>query len=189
MRMSMRKMNQILNGQEKGLYGLLWEWGLAASIEAIAVFSQKMNTDTLTCDAAMAWLTYRDAIPYFTERLQGVIIEHRDALRVIEIYDSEDTLFYVDPPYVSETWHNSDVNCYAGKMNDTEHDKLIDVLQSVKGMVILSGYDSDMYNEKLQGWIKQEKKTLNQLNQYRRECIWISPRTSKTLRSRKLSLL
>lgn len=152
-------------------------------------FFTRTNSKTLTCDAAMAWLTYRDAIPAFAERLQGVIIEHRDALRVIEIYDSEETLFYIDPPYVAETWHSTDMNCYAGKIDDAGHENLLDILQNVKGYVILSGYDSDMYNERLKGWIKQKKTTLNQLNQYRSECIWINPRAWNALRSRKLSLL
>jgi DNA adenine methylase len=36
-------------------------------------------------------------------RLMTVQIDCRDALEVIRYWDSPDTLFYVDPPYVSET--------------------------------------------------------------------------------------
>jgi DNA adenine methylase len=36
-------------------------------------------------------------------RLMTVQIDCRDALEVIRYWDSPDTLFYVDPPYVTET--------------------------------------------------------------------------------------
>ncbi len=36
-------------------------------------------------------------------RLQGVIIENKDALAVMRAHDAETTLYYIDPPYVPET--------------------------------------------------------------------------------------
>lgn len=152
-------------------------------------FLAKIDNESFVCNQSAAWQTYREAIPDFTERLQGVIIDNRDAMRVIEVYDRHETLFYVDPPYVLDTWRKTDKKCYATIMDNEAHKRLLKLLKEVKGCVILSGYDSDEYNESLKGWIKQKKTTLNQLNQYRSECIWISPRAWNALRSRKLSLL
>jgi DNA adenine methylase len=37
------------------------------------------------------------------QRLQGVIIENKDALAVMRAHDAETTLHYIDPPYMPET--------------------------------------------------------------------------------------
>lgn len=151
-------------------------------------FSVKINKERFICNQSAAWLTYREAIPAFTERLQGVIIEQRDAIRVIEIYDSPETLFYVDPPYTLETWRGSDKKCYVQALDDSDHKRLLDYLKNVNGHVILSGYDSELYNSSLDGWIRQEKKTINNRNQTRTEIIWISPKTWKALNNRQGTL-
>lgn len=52
---------------------------------------------------AVDWAGYPDAIPALTDRLRGVVVERRDALEVLWIYDGPETLHYVDPPYVQST--------------------------------------------------------------------------------------
>lgn len=52
---------------------------------------------------AYEWASWAEAIPAFTERLRGVLIENRDALEVIQRCDSPGTLIYADPPYCHET--------------------------------------------------------------------------------------
>lgn len=83
------------------------------------------------------------------DRLSKVYIENRDAIKIIELWDSTDTLFYCDPPYI-----NSDQGHYNGyTANDFQ--KLIDSLQNVKGQFILSSYPTDMCPE---SWSRKEIK-------------------------------
>ncbi|MEB5074311.1 DNA adenine methylase, partial [Pseudomonas aeruginosa] len=49
---------------------------------------------------ALDWRNYPDTLTAITERLQGVVIENRDALALMEYHDRPNTLHYVDPPYV-----------------------------------------------------------------------------------------
>ena len=52
---------------------------------------------------AHEWASYPRHLVRICQRLQGVIIERRDALEVIRAQDSPDTLFFVDPPYLPST--------------------------------------------------------------------------------------
>ncbi|NPV54521.1 MAG: hypothetical protein HPY71_13565 [Firmicutes bacterium] len=75
-----------------------------------------------------------DRLKTLRERLQGVLLEDRDALEVIKKFDSSDTLFYLDPPYPrgrEERMYEDD--------GDIEHFRqLIEVLKDIKGKFILS---------------------------------------------------
>lgn len=81
------------------------------------------------------------------ERLRGVFIEASDALDLIRDYDGDRALFYVDPPYpaaVRKAWATT---AYQHELSDDDHRELAAVLNACRGMVILSGYDSDLYRE------------------------------------------
>lgn len=73
----------------------------------------------------------------FHERLLNVQVLDMDALKVIQMFDSTETLFYVDPPYVTST-RTSDKR-YCIEMDDDDHRRLIETLLNVKGFVILIG--------------------------------------------------
>lgn len=75
----------------------------------------KNNQTSVT--AAQEWSRYPNAIAAFVERLQNVLIEHRDAMRMFELYDKPETLFYVDPPYVMSTRSSSSV-MYTTELSD-----------------------------------------------------------------------
>ncbi|RZK79575.1 MAG: DNA adenine methylase, partial [Methylobacterium sp.] len=82
------------------------------------------------------------------------MIENRPALSIIDQHDAEDTLFYVDPPYMMHTRavgakHGRYYDC---EMNDDDHARLLNKLQATRGMVVLSGYASATYLSTLQGW-------------------------------------
>ena len=84
------------------------------------------------------WLGSVNALPEIAERLLRVQIENRPALDVIKLYDSPETLFYCDPPYVHET--RGDSKAYGFEMTDEQHEELADTLNSVRGMVAFSNY-------------------------------------------------
>lgn len=89
-------------------------------------------------------------------RLKRVCLENRDAIDIIPRYDSEDTVFYCDPPYVpvSRTSNNE----YAHEMSNYDHEVLIDVLLEIEGKVGISNYDNELYNKRLKDWNKHTEK-------------------------------
>jgi DNA adenine methylase len=134
---------------------------------------------------ATTWREYPDQIALFVDRLQGVVIENRPALDVIRQHDSSGTLFYVDPPYVISTrtgirsrgeaeggWRN-----YRHNLTDQEHRELVQVLKTCEGMVVLSGYDSELYRDLLPDWRIERKETLADGGRRRTEMLWLSSRT------------
>ncbi len=114
----------------------------------------------------------------FWHRLQGVIIENRTALQVIENHDRKETLFYVDPPYVHDTRNIRNTRCYRHEMTDDDHEALLKALKSVDGMVALSGYDTDMYNDILAGWVKHSTRSRMSAGggaKIKIENLWLNP--------------
>ncbi len=94
------------------------------------------------------WKHYPEQIVRFWERLQGVVIENRPALKVITQYDYPDALIYADPPYVLEARRDSR-HGYRHEMSNDNHRELAEVLHAVQGMVIISGYSSQLYDQEL----------------------------------------
>lgn len=107
-------------------------------------------------------------------RLKQVQIECDDALRVIPRFDTPETLFYVDPPYLFETRY-SDEERYAHEMTNQDHRKLAEVLHRVQGKVILSGYASELYRELYPDWTVKMKSTRTNGNRPAEEYLWLSP--------------
>ncbi|HEX8283291.1 MAG TPA: DNA adenine methylase [Pyrinomonadaceae bacterium] len=133
----------------------------------------------LTSRAGMAgavsrWLGAVEDLPLIAQRLLRVQIEHAPAVEVIRRYDSEETLFYCDPPYPHES--RTDVNAYANEMTNEHHRELADVLRSVKGKVALSGYDCALMDELYGDWprIESEEKIIHSVKTTRKEVLWIN---------------
>lgn len=114
-------------------------------------------------------------------RLQTVQIEKRDALKLIAEMDSADTLFYLDPPYVFSTRTKS--KSYSHEMKDEDHIRFAELLYSLQGFVILSGYPSEIYKELFEdrGWIKCERKARVMGGGSKTEAVWLNPKTSRAL--------
>ena len=97
------------------------------------------------------WYLRQDKLAAIHRRLKGVVLECRDALDVLQEWDGDDTCFYCDPPYVLDT--RSSRKYYAVEPGDDYHERLVEVLLAVQGMVVLSGYDHPVYDRLGQaGW-------------------------------------
>jgi DNA adenine methylase len=120
------------------------------------------------------WLGAVEMLPVIAERLLRVQIENRPALDVIRLYDSKETLFYCDPPYIHAT--RGDAKAYGHEMNDDQHRELADVLNSVKGKVALSNYDCGLMDSLYPspGWRKlmSAEKTIHSTKGKRTEILW-----------------
>ena len=129
------------------------------------------------------WLGSVDALPEIAERLLRVQIENRPAIDVINLYDSPDTLFYCDPPYVHETRRDS--KAYEFEMTDAQHRELAHTLNAVRGMVAFSNYDCPLLDELYpqDRWLKHilPAKTNHATKGKRIEVLWTNYRPAETV--------
>lgn len=88
------------------------------------------------------WLGGIEDMPPIAERLLRVQIENRPAIQIIRLYDSAETLFYCDPPYVHQT--RGDAKAYGYEMTNEEHAELAKVLNAARAMVAVSNYQCDL---------------------------------------------
>lgn len=101
-------------------------------------------------NAARAFANHVEDIPFIVERMRHVIIEHLDFRVLIPRYDRDTTLFYCDPPYLPDV--RVDNGNYNHEMRYDEHIEFLELVQKLKGQVIVSGYDSNLYNSYLKDW-------------------------------------
>ena len=128
--------------------------------------------------AATDWCDIPGRIMQAAERLRGVQIECRPALELIPRFNHQNVLIYADPPYVLETRHGSQ---YRHEMEDREHGELLDVLEAHKGTVILSGYDNDLYNDRLSSWHREETTCYSQVCTKKKEVLWMNFRPDRQM--------
>lgn len=110
-------------------------------------------------------------------RLMNAFIENDCATKVIERYDQPDTLFYLDPPYLPsercERWKNT---AYAAEMDHEDHENLLQKIVKIEGMVIISGYPSELYEDYLHNWSRVQKKSRTTNTQkLGTEIVWFNP--------------
>lgn len=119
------------------------------------------------------WSKIPPAIYEAAERLKHAQIEKTDAIQLIRDYNNTDCLIYADPPYLGETRKGKRI--YRFEMLEEEpHKELLDALLGHKGPVILSGYDNQLYNEKLTRWRKITHAGKSNSGGERQETLWIN---------------
>lgn len=126
---------------------------------------------------ARDFMNYADALGEITARLRQVVIENKDALEVMTQNDSEDTLHFCDPPYVPETRDAG--TDYRHEMSSSQHRIMAEHLRELKGYVILSGYNSELYDELLGDWHKVQGKAKADGGGDRIECLWMNERAKQ----------
>lgn len=85
------------------------------------------------------WRSVNERLDQIAARLQGVSIQNADYQRVIEKYDGEDTVFYLDPPYLEKE--------HTYRVEDFDHGDLADALAGIDGFAMVSYSDRpDRYN-------------------------------------------
>lgn len=120
------------------------------------------------------WLGAIEDLPEVAERLLRVQIENRPAIQVIQLYDSPETLFYCDPPYVHST--RGDSKAYGFEMTDAQHEELACVLNAAQGMVALSNYHASLLDRLYRApkWFKtvSPERTAHSTKDKRVEVLW-----------------
>ncbi|MEX3614696.1 MAG: DNA adenine methylase [Burkholderia gladioli] len=126
------------------------------------------------------WQGYPDRLAVLGERLADVLVENWRASSVIARYDGPDTLFYVDPPYVPNTRSSASTTGrdYRHEMTDFDHAELLAARRNLRGMAVVSGYASALYDQALTDWKRVTRKVSAQGQKgtvQRDEVLWISP--------------
>jgi DNA adenine methylase len=83
--------------------------------------------------------------PFIHERLKKVQIENQDWYNCIRDYDSRDTVFYLDPPYV-DVYQGT----FMHEMSHDEHRQMLKIIFTLDGFVAVSGYSNPLYEN--QDW-------------------------------------
>jgi len=135
---------------------------------------------------AHGWANYPRCMSAIINRLRGVVIENIDAAKVMLKNDFEDALHYVDPPYLHSTRGDGHdhKSRYSYELFGWQHEELADVLRDLKGMVILSSYDSAMYKRLYSDWHSFHKQARTYFGQTRIETIWVNPACFEKLDSK-----
>ena len=133
------------------------------------------------------WNNLPERLIPIAERLKNVRIEKRDARALLNMFINRPaTLVYLDPPYLTKRCHeyNHDVNY------EEFHKELLEICNKAKCMIVLSGYQSELYDSMLSekdGWVKSTLKTTtrgtNGEDNKRQEVIWQNKSTIKAIRN------
>lgn len=104
------------------------------------------------------WLSTIEMLPEIHGRLMRVQIENDDFRNIIKRYDTENTLFYLDPPYVASTRKSGK---YRYEMTEEDHEELVNLLLNIRGKALLSGYKNEIYKTlENAGWIRIDFETV-----------------------------
>ena len=98
------------------------------------------------------WFKAIDDLEGIAQRLRTVLLETRDAIEMLPLYDTPETFFYADPPYVMETQRNTRQFYYDDAFDEDDHRRLAEALHGINGMAAVSGYPSDLYLELYGDW-------------------------------------
>lgn len=131
----------------------------------------RSNSNRSGTTPAHDWRNWPGCFGAIVDRLRGVCIENRDACEVMLAHDSPKTLHYVDPPYVPETRDAG--KDYRHELTVEQHRHLAAVLNELTGMVMVSGYPCELYDELFVGWKRIQKRALADGARERTEVLWL----------------
>lgn len=121
--------------------------------------------------ASQDWCHLPEEIIQAAERLRGVQIENRPAVELIKKFNFKNVLIYCDPPYMLEARHGKQYRC---EMDEKGHEELLKILLQHKGAVLISGYDTELYQDMLRGWERRETISYSQVCSKKKEVLWMN---------------
>jgi DNA adenine methylase len=130
---------------------------------------------------ASDWANLPDGMDAIHERLRRVTWLSVDAFDVIDKYEGDDVLLYVDPPYHRSTRSQKMIRgeFYHGYLHefdgDEQHERLLTRLDRSPAMVMLSGYRCAMYDEMLAHWTRYDRIAQMDSQVKKTESLWLNP--------------
>ena len=109
------------------------------------------------------------------DRLKNVQFENKDAIEIIQQYDTPNTLIYFDPPYLASVRVHKDY--YTHEVDQNWHIEASRLLKQAQGDVVISGYQSELYADLFEshGWARLDKSAVANGGAKRIESVWLSP--------------
>ncbi|TQV63956.1 MAG: DNA adenine methylase [Halothiobacillaceae bacterium] len=95
-----------------------------------------------------------------SRRLSGVAIEHLPWQRVFDLYDSQESVFFCDPPYA-----DGDQTMYGHPFAEADHRLLAERLRAIKGQWVLTYGDHPLIRELYAGCCIEEARRVRTINQ------------------------
>lgn len=117
------------------------------------------------------WYRLPGWIIAIAERLRTVQIENRPALEVIERFNYENVFMYLDPPYLLSVRSSKQ---YKHEMTTAAHEDLLKCILRSNAKIMISGYESDIYNDYLKNWHKMRFKSCAEYGNSRQEVVWMN---------------
>lgn len=172
--------NENLSDIEKARCFLIRSWqGFGARQSSKSGWSCEIKPGAKQNSIVKRWNRVTEAIAATAERLKWVQIENINAIDLIKRYYDKNILIYADPPYIFET--RTGGKYYTHEMTNEEHLELIKVLNNHPGPVLLSGYESELYINNLNGWQEKQLFAMTEKGQTRKEILWINNNALKQL--------
>lgn len=133
-----------------------------------------------TTNVAGEWAAFPSAMAAMVRRLKGVNIRSVPAGDLIDDFRDPKVLLYLDPPYLPATRsikrrQGEAYHAYSHEMTVADHQALLTQLADHPAMIMLSGYDAELYRDQLAGWECHRKAARAHRNIQRTECLWLNP--------------
>lgn len=138
------------------------------------------------------WLALPKRLQDVVNRLRNVRVENRDAVSIVRMFsDRPASLLYLDPPYF--------VKRRRGYVVDARHEEfhrlLLNACVKARCMMLISGYDTDLYNEALssaRGWSRVTIDTIVRdtvgKKYARREVLWMNKSFTRAKQSGRIPI-
>lgn len=150
-------------------------------------FAGQRQKDSGGQTPAVDWAKWPDQVPAFIERLRGVVLEKRPALKVIDAFDRPEVMFYLDPPYVTSTRRRvGKGRGYRFEMTDVDHEEFAERARAIKGYVVLSAYRSELYDRLFHDWVRLDRHHVAQEAVRTIEAVYLNPACADAQRQREM---
>ena len=129
-------------------------------------------------DVPKLWSKLPETLVLASKRLLQAQIENLDYKELLNRYNTRDVFIYLDPPYVPDMRKNY---IYKNEFKLQDHEELLGLIIKHPAKIMISGYDSPLYNDVLKNWRKASKKNQVESGLIREEVIWMNYEIEPTL--------
>lgn len=159
------------------------------SINSKSGFRTAVNSKDF-CSQFRTFSTLPEVIFKVRDRLANTAIENTDAFKLLDRYDLEETLWYFDPPYPKGTRSvKSNSSGYNHNMTDDAHLELLERIKLLKGKVMISSYENEIYRQELSEWRTEYKIAMDDAKNRKKEIIWMNFDDEKIFKRNSMAII